>query len=120
MLWGTGAPRRELLCSDDMAAACLHLMDLPPEQFASLVNDREPPLVNVGSGEDLTIRELAERVRAIVGADAVIEWDASKPDGTPRKLLDVSRLQALGWRPAIALDDGIRRAYADFLGSAPR
>jgi GDP-L-fucose synthase len=119
-LWGTGAPRREFLCSDDMAAACVHLMALPPDRLATLVDEREPPLVNVGSGEDLTIRELAERVRAIVGTDAAIEWDASKPDGTPRKLLDVSRLQALGWRPAIALDDGIRRAYADFLRSARR
>jgi len=114
MLWGSGAPRREFLYSDDMAAACVHLMELPPERLGTLVNDREPPLVNVGSGEDLTIRELAERVRAIVGTDAAIGWDPSKPDGTPRKLLDVSRLRSLGWRPSIALDDGIRRAYADF------
>jgi len=119
-LWGTGTPRREFLYSDDMAAACVHLMDLPPDRLAALVNDRVPPLVNVGSGEDLTIRELAERVRAIVGTDAAIGWDASKPDGTPRKLLDVSRLAALGWRPSIALGEGIRRAYADFLGSARR
>ena len=119
-LWGTGTPRREFLYSDDMAAACVHLMDLPPDRLAALVNDRVPPLVNVGSGEDLTIRELAERVRAIVGTDAAIGWDASKPDGTPRKLLDVSRLAVLGWRPSIALDEGIRRAYADYLGSARR
>jgi GDP-L-fucose synthase len=90
-------------------------MTLPPDRLATLVNDREPPLVNVGSGEDLAIRELAERVRAIVGTDAAIEWDTSKPDGTPRKLLDVGRLRSLGWRPTISLDDGIRRAYADFL-----
>jgi GDP-L-fucose synthase len=114
-LWGSGAPRREFLYSDDMAAACVHLMELPPERLATLVRDREPPLINVGSGEDLTIRELAEHVRAIVGADAAIEWDATKPDGTPRKLLDVSRLRSLGWRPTISLDDGIRQAYADFL-----
>jgi GDP-L-fucose synthase len=114
-LWGTGAPRREFLYSDDMAAACVHLMDLPPDRLSSLVSDREPPLVNVGSGEDLTIRDLAERVRAVVGADVAIDWDSSKPDGTPRKLLDVGKLSALGWRPTIALDDGIRRAYADFL-----
>ena len=119
-LWGTGTPRREFLYSDDMAAACVHLMALPRDRLATLVNDREPPLVNVGSGEDLTIRELAERVRAIVGTDAAIGWDASKPDGTPRKLLDVSRLAVLGWRPSIALDEGIRRAYADYLGSARR
>jgi GDP-L-fucose synthase len=117
-LWGTGAPRREFLCSDDMAAACVHLMQLPPDRLATLVYDREPPLVNVGSGEDLTIRELAERVRAIVGTDAAIEWDTAKPDGTPRKLLDVSRLRSLGWRPTVPLDEGIRRAYADFLAPA--
>jgi len=114
-LWGTGAPRREFLYSDDMAAACVHLMALPPDRLATLVNNREPPLVNVGSGEDLTIRELAEHVRAIVGTDAAIEWDTSKPDGTPRKLLDVGRLRSLGWRPTVTLDDGIRRAYADYL-----
>jgi len=114
-LWGSGAPRREFLYSDDMAAACVHLMALPPDKIATLVNDREPPLINVGSGEDLTIRELAEHVRAIVGADVGIDWDRSKPDGTPRKLLDVGKLAALGWLPAVALDDGIGRAYADYL-----
>ena len=117
-LWGSGTPRREFLYSDDMAAACVHLMELPPERLSTLVNDREPPLVNVGSGEDLTIKELAERVRAIVGAGVGIEWDTTKPDGTPRKLLDVSRLAALGWRPTIELDEGIRRAYEDHLRSA--
>ena len=117
-LWGTGAPRREFLYSDDMAAACVHLLELPPEKVATLVNDREAPLVNVGSGVDLTIRELAEHVRVIVGTDATVTWDSSKPDGTPRKLLDVGRLIALGWRPSIALDEGIRRAYAHYLGTA--
>jgi GDP-L-fucose synthase len=119
-LWGTGAPRREFLFSDDMAAACLHLLELPDDRLASLVNDREPPLVNVGSGADLTIRELAERVRAIVGTDAAVVWDTSKPDGVPRKLLDVSKLSAIGWRSSIALDDGIRRAYANYLEIAGR
>ena len=114
-LWGTGAPRREFLYSDDMASACLHLLELPEQQLATLVNDRAPPLVNVGSGEDLTIRDLAEHVRAIVGTEATVDWDASKPDGTPRKLLDVSRLNAVGWRSSIALDDGIRRAYANYV-----
>lgn len=114
-LWGTGTPRREFLHSDDMAAACVHLMELAPDRLASLVNDRVPPLVNVGCGEDLTIRELAELVRTIVGADVALAWDASKPDGAPRKLLDVGRLAALGWRPTIGLDIGIRQAYADFL-----
>jgi GDP-L-fucose synthase len=114
-LWGTGTPRREFLYSDDMASACLHLLELPEDRLAALVNDRAPPLVNVGSGEDLTIRALAERVRAIIGTAATITWDATKPDGTPRKLLDVSRLNAVGWRSSIALDDGIRRAYANYL-----
>ncbi len=119
-LWGTGAPRREFLYSDDMAAACVHLMALPAERLPALVNDRQPPLINVGSGVDLTIRELAELIRTIVGTEVSITWDSSKPDGTPRKLLDISKLSALGWRPTVALDDGIRRAYADFLRLAER
>jgi GDP-L-fucose synthase len=114
-LWGTGAPRREFLCSDDMAAACVHLMTLPQDRLADIVNDREPPLVNVGCGEDLAIRELALLVRGIVGADVAIEWDSTKPDGTPRKLLDVGKLSALGWNRSIGLAEGIRRAYADYL-----
>jgi GDP-L-fucose synthase len=118
-LWGTGTPRREFLYSDDMAAACVHLMGLPVEAVSAIVNDREPPLINVGCGEDLTIRSLAELVRAIVDTDASIEWDPSKPDGTPRKLLDVSRIAALGWRHTMALEDGIRRAYADFQAREP-
>jgi len=119
-LWGTGTPRREFLYSDDMAEACVHLMELPPDQLKTLINDRDPPLINVGSGKDLTIRELAERVRAIVGSQVSIDWDSTKPDGTPRKLLDVSKLAALGWRPTVALDDGIKRAYDDYLGSERR
>jgi GDP-L-fucose synthase len=114
-LWGTGTPRREFLYSDDMAAACVHLMALPQDRLATFLNDREPPLVNVGCGEDLAIRELAEIVRRIVGADVEIEWDSTKPDGTPRKLLDVRKLSALGWRASIELEDGIQRAYADYL-----
>jgi GDP-L-fucose synthase len=113
-LWGTGTPRREFLYSDDMAEACVHLMSLTSNELATLVNDREPPLINVGCGVDLTIRDLAELIRGIVGADTRIEWDASKPDGTPRKLLDVGKLSALGWRPTIGLDQGIRRTCADY------
>ena len=114
-LWGTGTPRREFLCSDDMAAACVHLMELPQDRLAAIVNDNEPPLVNIGCGEDLAIRELAELVRKIVGADVAIEWDSTKPDGTPRKLLDVSKLSNMGWHASIGLEDGIRRAYSDYL-----
>jgi GDP-L-fucose synthase len=117
-LWGTGTPLREFLHSDDMAAACVHLMELPEDKARRIFNDRGPPLVNVGCGEDLTIRELAEIVRRVVGADVRIEWDTTKPDGTPRKLLDVGKLAALGWRARIALEDGIRRTYADFCSTA--
>ena len=113
-LWGTGTPRREFLHSDDMAAACVNLMTLPEAKAQSNFNDRQPPLVNVGCGEDVAIRELAELIRRIVDVDVGIGWDSSKPDGTPRKLLDVSKLAGLGWRAGIALEDGIRRTYADF------
>ncbi len=117
-LWGTGTPRREFLYSDDMASACAHLMSLADDRLASLANDDQPPVVNVGCGVDLAIRELAELVRKIVGAKVTIDWDSTKPDGTPRKLLDVGKLSALGWRASIGLEDGIRHAYADFCGSA--
>jgi GDP-L-fucose synthase len=114
-LWGSGSPRREFLYSDDMAAACVHLMALPKERLATIANDSGPPLVNVGCGKDLMIRDLAEIVRTTVGADVAIDWDRTKPDGTPRKLLDVSKLSSLGWRASVGLEDGIRLAYADFL-----
>ncbi|MFN3594685.1 MAG: GDP-L-fucose synthase family protein [Thiobacillaceae bacterium] len=118
-VWGTGTPRREFLYSDDMAEACVFLMELPDEQFVPLLaqdrNDGLPPLVNIGVGEDMTIRELAERVRAVVGFEGEIVFDPSKPDGTPRKMLDVSRIQSLGWRAGVGLQDGLRQAYADFL-----
>jgi GDP-L-fucose synthase len=117
-LWGTGAPRREFLYSDDMAEACVFLMGLPDSDFDHVLDPdgsrSQAPLVNIGCGEDLTIRELAEKVRTLVGFDGGIEWDATKPDGTPRKLLDVSRLFALGWRPRVSLEKGIAEAYRDF------
>ena len=100
-LWGSGSPYREFLHVDDLAEACLFLM----EKY------NENQFINIGVGEDLTIRELAEMVRTIVGFDGDILWDTSKPEGTPRKLLDVSRLKALGWTPTIALEEGIRKAY---------
>ncbi len=116
VVWGSGTPRREFLYSDDMAEACLFLMNLPDEQFASVLNPQPsaPPLINIGVGHDLTIRELAETVKAVVGFAGEIVLDPTKPDGTPRKLLDVSRLQALGWQAGTSLEEGLRRAYKDF------
>jgi len=105
MVWGSGRPRREFLHVDDLADACVFLMD----------RYDEPGFVNVGTGEDLTIRELAEIVRDVVYPEARIVFDTSKPDGTPRKLLDVSRLHALGWRHRVELRDGIERTHAWFL-----
>jgi GDP-L-fucose synthase len=146
-LWGTGSPRREFLFADDLADACAFLMNrlddlfggnapppgtqLPafdtrrPAPFAdpsSVATDRcsfaSHHLINIGRGEDLTIRELASMVAEIVGYDGAVEWDPAKPDGTPRKLLDVSRLTNLGWKPKISLEEGIRSAYRDYLESS--
>jgi GDP-L-fucose synthase len=105
VVWGTGTPRREFLHVDDCASACLHLL----EKYDS------PEIINVGCGEDVSIRELAELICDIVGFDGDLAWDKTKPDGTPRKLLDVSKLRALGWAPTIPLRDGIARTYDWFL-----
>lgn len=113
-VWGTGKPRREFLHSDDMAAACVHLIE-NCEALRQTLGTERAPLVNVGCGEDWTIAELAEIVRRAVGASARIIYDRSKPDGTPRKLLDVGLLASLGWRPHITLEKGLTSAYADFL-----
>jgi len=118
-VWGTGTPRREFLYSDDMADACVHLMSLPDERSQPLLasdrNDGLPPIVNIGVGSDITIKELAETVSRIVGFNGKIVFDPSKPDGTPRKLLDVSRLSNLGWTATTSLSEGIALAYQDFL-----
>lgn len=118
-VWGSGAPRREFLYSDDMAAACLFLMNLPDASFAGLLGSKDgafdPPLVNVGVGEDLTIRELAQAVRQVVGFEGEIDFDSSKPDGTMRKLMDVSRIHRLGWRASTAFQAGLADAYRAFL-----
>ena len=107
--WGSGKPLREFLYADDLASACVLLMQrYSDEQF-----------INVGYGSDISIRDLAEVVRRIVGFDGMIEWDATRPDGTPRKLMDSSRLFALGWKPRIDLETGIRLAYEDFLKRFP-
>lgn len=105
VVWGTGTPRREFLHADDCASACLFLL----EKYDS------PEIVNVGCGEDISIRELAELVCEVVGFDGELSWDKTKPDGTPRKLLDVSKLRGLGWTPTIPLRDGIAQAYDWFL-----
>ena len=102
-LWGTGAPKREFLHVDDLAAGCVHLMDTHDSS----------DWVNIGTGEDLSIRELAEMICSIVGYEGTLDWDASKPDGTPRKLMDVSRMNALGWKATIGLREGIERVYAE-------
>jgi GDP-L-fucose synthase len=104
VVWGTGKPRREFLHVDDLASACLLLL----EKYDS------PDIVNVGYGEDISIRELAKLICEVIGFDGELAWDRSKPDGTPRKLLDVSKLRALGWKPAISLRDGIARTYQWF------
>jgi GDP-L-fucose synthase len=106
--WGTGAALREFLYADDVARACIFLMQ-------NYNPDSELGFINVGYGSDLSIKELAEIVRRIVGFKGQIVWDTSKPDGTPRKLMDTSRLLALGWKPQIDLETGIRLAYEDFL-----
>ncbi|NEB38374.1 GDP-L-fucose synthase [Streptomyces sp. SID14515] len=108
-LWGSGSPRREFLHVDDLAAACVRLLE---------AYDGDAP-VNIGCGEDLTIRELAETVRDVTGYEGRIGWDTSKPDGTPRKLLDVTRLSSLGFKPQIPLRDGVARTYAWWLGQLP-
>ncbi len=102
VVWGSGTPRREFLHADDMAAACVYLM----EHYS------EPGLVNIGVGEDLTIAELAEMISGITGYCGKITWDRSKPDGTPRKLMDVSKLTGLGWKASIGLKEGIAQVYA--------
>ncbi len=112
--WGTGSPRREFMYSEDMADACVFLMNLPDAEFNRLLS-ADQPLINIGVGEDLTIRELTEMVKTIVGFEGRVVWDESKPDGTPRKLLDVSRLAALGWQAKTGLCEGIALTYQDFL-----
>jgi GDP-L-fucose synthase len=114
VLWGSGTPRREFLHADDMADACVHILMQADDKLAPLFADGAPPLINIGCGQDQTIRELAELVADVTGYDAPVQWDRSKPDGTIRKLLDVSRLTELGWRPRISLREGIQEVYKQF------
>ena len=118
VVWGTGTPRREFLFSDDMADACVYLMNLPEEKFFALLQENIAPLINVGCGEDQSIRELAELVKSVVGFGGELLFDTSKPDGTPRKLLDVDKLARLGWNVKTQLQDGIKLAYTDYLRTA--
>jgi len=120
-VWGSGKPRREFLYSDDMAGACIYLMSLPDEKFKPLLGSDEvatgefnPPLVNIGVGEDVTIAELARLIQEVVGYKGRIEYDASKPDGTPRKLMDVAYVNSLGWKATTALREGLQQAYDEF------
>jgi GDP-L-fucose synthase len=107
-LWGSGEPKREFLHSDDLGRACLFLLETYDGDIA----------LNVGVGEDQTIKALAELIKEVVGFTGTINWDMSKPDGTPRKLLDVSRIEALGWKAQISLEEGIRNTYHWFLSNS--
>ena len=120
-VWGSGTPRREFLYNDDMADACVFLMNLPDARFDALLGSDEsksgrfePPLVNIGTGEDITIAELAAQISRVVGYEGRIVYDAGKPDGTPRKLMDVGLIAAAGWRARTALVDGLEMAYEEF------
>ncbi|AXS80109.1 GDP-L-fucose synthase [Dechloromonas sp. HYN0024] len=125
-VWGTGTPKREFLYSEDMADACVYLMNLPDDEYnAYLGSDKAkngtftPPVINIGVGEDVTIAELAKAVKTAIGFTGRIVFDTSKPDGTPRKLLDVSRLKNSGWEASTQLTQGLQQAYADFLAANP-
>ncbi len=121
VVWGTGTPRREFLFSDDMADASVHLMTLDADGFARALRPGDAydfPLVNIGCGEDVTIADLARAVATAVGFTGAIRFDPSLPDGTPRKLLDTTRMRSLGWTPKVDLADGLARAVADFRAAA--
>jgi GDP-L-fucose synthase len=118
VVWGTGTPRREFLYCEDMAAACVYLLTLPQKDYQFFLNDQQPPLVNIGSGTDVTIAELAQTVCDVVGYQGKLVFDTNKPDGTMRKLLDVSLLSSRGWKATIGLKEGLAIAYADFKHTA--
>jgi len=120
-VWGTGTPKREFMYSEDMADACVYLMNLPDDQYTALLGSDEtktgkfePPLINIGVGHDVTIKELAEAVQQVVGYAGSIEFDASKPDGTPRKLMDVGLLNRAGWTARTGFKHGLGAAYGEF------
>jgi GDP-L-fucose synthase len=111
VVWGTGNPRRELLYNEDLADACIHLLSLPDAVYDELLVPDAPPLINIGTGNDLTIRELALLVGRVLEFEGEFVFDTSQMDGTPRKLLDVSRINALGWRASTPLEEGIRKTF---------
>ena len=115
VVWGTGTPWREFLYSEDMADASVYLMNLPEAKFASLISENLPPLVNIGCGEELSIKELAQMVKEIIGFNGQLTFNTSKPDGTMRKLMDVSKLKQMGWQATTNLRDGISMAYKTYL-----
>jgi GDP-L-fucose synthase len=126
VVWGTGTPKREFMYSEDMGDACVYLMNLPDDKYTSLLGSDEcktgrfePPLVNIGVGTDMTIGELAQAVKEVVNFSGKIAFDTSKPDGTPRKLMDVSRLNALGWHAPTSFKSGLAVAYRDFITTLP-
>ncbi|MGA7827870.1 MAG: GDP-L-fucose synthase [Geobacteraceae bacterium] len=117
-VWGTGSPYREFLHVDDLADACLFLLNLPEDSYSSLLSlHSSPALINIGSGDEVTIRELALLVKEVVGFVGELVFDTSKPDGTPRKLCDVSKLHGLGWKHRTRLEDGIRATYNWYLSN---
>jgi GDP-L-fucose synthase len=111
VIWGTGRPRREFLHVDDLADACLFIMNLEEEKFRSLLTVHPSPLINIGWGRDISIKELALLIQDVVGFKGELVFDTTKPDGTPRKLLDVSKISELGWKPKISLKEGLERTY---------
>lgn len=111
-VWGTGTPRREFLYSDDLADACVFLLELPAKELAKLLQADRAPLVNIGFGEDVTVWELAQTICRVLDYDGELRFDSTKPDGTPQKLLDAGRMRALGWQPKVGLEEGIRSTYA--------
>ena len=117
VVWGTGTPRREFLYCEDMANACVYLMTLAQDEYDFFLNDARAPLVNIGTGEDIAIAELAEMICEAVGYTGAIVFDPSKPDGTMHKLLDVTLLNSRGWRAKIGLKEGLAIAYDDFRGN---
>jgi GDP-L-fucose synthase len=119
VLWGSGKPRREFMYVDDLAGALVFLATLDDRRYNPLVDPAVCPIINVGTGEDLTIRELAEKIAGVVGYKGKFIQDTSRPDGTLRKVMDVSRIRGLGWRAGISLGEGMKLAYGDLLPAVP-